>query len=590
MTLFSRLRLPETPPFSRPRDLAYAGGERPPAPTLVGLGLQHMATALALITYVLASAQIGDLDGETTRHLVTSTILGMAFATFFQSWGGRLGSGLLLVHMPDPLLILIAGLVTAEYGLGGMVAVGVVNGIVALCAGYLVPYLRAVLSPTVAGIVVCVAGVSLITPSLLHLAGLDDGTQVNGTEALVGACTLLVIVTLSIWGNRHSKLFALLAGVLVGVLLAAFLGLVDGLDRLATAPVFSLPHIPTPNFTVDPGVLVAIALLALMTQLDVFGSVVLLHKMNDSDWRRPHMKMIGAGMRATGIGNLLGAGLGAFPSAVSSANIALAHISRSTSRWIGLLAGALLFVAAFMPQLTLALTLIPEPVVGAVGLYAAAYLIVSGIELIASRALDARGIFMIGLSFVTGVGVIITPSLAELAPESIRFMAGNGIIVAGVTAIVLNLIFRLGTSRQAILRLDKADGPPASRQITDFVEEQGGIWNARRDAVRRAAQATLEAAEAICAAGGDRRLIEVKGSFDEFNLDFEIAHSGPPLDIDGGRTVSAANLLDLDDNAFRAALDHAMSDVSAALLARLADRVKSGTRGESSYLHLHFAH
>src|SRR3546814_4827647 len=127
--------------------------------------------------------------------------------------------------------------------------------------------------------------------------------------------------------------------------------------------------------------------------------------------------------------------MGAYPSAISSANIALSHISRSTSRWVGLLTALLLALIAFLPQVTLALTLIPTPVIGAVELYAAAYLIVSGIELVTLRAMDSRGLFMIGLSFVMGMGVIFLPGLLDLAPESIRFMAKKCIIVVGLHAL-----------------------------------------------------------------------------------------------------------------------------------------------------------
>ncbi|MFA5662658.1 solute carrier family 23 protein [Castellaniella sp.] len=590
MTLLSRLRLPASPPFRRPHDLVYADAECPPTATLFGLGVQHMATALALIAYVLAAAQIGELDGEATRSLVTATILSMALATFLQSWGGKLGAGLLLVHIPDPILVLVIGLVTARYGLGGLVLVGLVNGLVSICAGYLMPYLRALLPPTVAGVAVCVAGLSLITPGLEQIGGMDGHGQFNSTDVLVGLVTLAVIMVLSIWGNRRSKLFALLAGLFVGVVLAGLLGHLQGFEQLAAAPVFDLPSVPAPNFAVDPTVLIAIAVLSLMTQLDVFGCVVLLHKMNDSDWRRPDMQMIGAGMRANGLGNLLAGGLGAYPSAVSSANIALAHISRTTSRWVGLMIAALLALAAFLPQFTLALTLIPRSIIGAVGLYAAAYLIVSGIELIASRALDARGIFMVGLSFVAGLGVMFDPGLAEQAPEPVRFIASNGIIVAGLTAIILNLIFRLGISQHARLALADIDHAQMARAITDFVEGQGAAWNARRDVVRRAAQAALEAAEAIVAAGNNRRLLEIKGSFDEFNLDFEFTHDGAPLPVSRPETTVDAGLLELDDDAFEAAMARTLSGVSGVLLRRLADNLKSGQRGDTAYLQLHFAH
>lgn len=585
----SRIRLPALPAFKRPRELLYASDERPPAPTLAGLALQHLATALALIAYVLAAARIGGLDAEQTQTMITATILGMAVSTFLQSWGGRLGSGMLLIHMPDPLLVVLSGMLAGQYGLGGLVMVGVVNGIVAMGAGWLVPHLRSLLPPTVAGIVVCVAGLSLIAPALHHVSGLSDGGRLDRGNLLIGAATLAVIMGLSIWGSQRAKLFALLAGLVTGILLSAWLGKLHGLDALASAPVFGLPHPPLPDFGVDSGILLAVAVLALMTQLDVFGCVVLMHKMNDDDWHRPDMKMVAGGMRACGLGNFLSAWLGALPGAISSANIALAHISRSSSRWIGLLVAAALAAAAFLPQVSLALTLMPVAVIGAIEVYAAAYLIVSGIELIASRALDARGLFMIGLSFVLGIGVIFVPQLAELAPESMRMMAGNGIIVAGLSAIGLNLLFRLGTSRRARQSFDAGQrAQDLPQAIVDFVETQGAGWSARRDVVRRAAQAALEAAEAIQAGG--RRIEGVQGSFDEFNLDIELIHDGAPLSLIAAPAGAATDLLDMDEDAFQQALSQTLDGVSQAMLRRLADRLQSDRRGDGAYLKLHFDH
>ena len=476
-----KITLPPLPPSKRPPDLAYASSEIPPRFALIGLAFQHAATALALIAYVLASAKISGLSGEVTRSMVTATIIGMAMATFFQSWGGRLGSGTLLVHIPDPLLVVLSGMVAARYGAGGLVAVGLVNGAMALGAGYLVPRLRAVLPPTVAGVVICIAGLSLTASALSHTTGMGQTGEVDGRDALIGGCTLLVIMALSIWGSRRVKLFALLCGLVTGVALAAILGNLHGVEALATTPIFGLPHIPVPVLNVDPGLLVAIGLLAVMTQLDTFGSVVLMQKMNDSDWRRADMNIVGLGIRANALANLFGAWLGSYPNATSSANIALCHISRSTSRWIGLGTAGVLALLAFLPQVSMALTLIPTPVIGAVEIYAAAYLVVSGIELIASRALDSRGIFMVGLSFIAGMGVIFLPGLADTAPAYAQFLVKNGIIVAGITAISLNLLFRLGTSQRASQVLDtKAIDIPLTQQIVNFVESKGAGWSARR--------------------------------------------------------------------------------------------------------------
>ncbi|WP_144633944.1 uracil-xanthine permease family protein [Bordetella genomosp. 13] len=600
MPLLSRLRLPPSSASRRrPPDLVYAADERPGTGALLGLAVQHAATALGLIAYVLASARIAGLSVQDTSSLVTATVLGMGLATFLQAWGGRTGAGALIVHMPDAIIVMIAGTLLVQYGPGGLVLAGIVNGLVGLFIGQVIPRLRALFPPTVAGVVVCVTGLSLIAPALQHTAGLH-GNDFDGGSLLVGGVTLAVIVALSVWGSRRMKLFALLTGVLAGVALSGALGHLHGGEELAAAPYFALPSLVTPVFGVDPGLLVAVALLSVMVQLDTLGTAILLDKMDDADWRRADMRMVGRGMRAGSLANMAAGFFGGYPSVTSSANIALAHISRSTSRYVGLAAGALLALMALVPKSMLALTLIPTPVIGAVEIYAAAYLIVSGVELIASRAIDARGTFMVGLSFVAGVGVMLVPGLPGHFPPAMRFLVESGVIVSGLVAIVLNLVFRLGTSRRAQRDLaalpdDTARHAPhpvaggLAGALVDFVETQGAAWGARRDVVRRAAAAALEAAEAIAAAGGGRQVARIRGSFDEYNLDLELLHSGAPLQL-AGHAPAPADLLDADDEAFQAALDRALPGVSAVLLQRLADRLSAGQRNGQAYFRLHFDH
>jgi hypothetical protein len=289
------------------------------------------------------------------------------------------------------------------------------------------------------------------------------------------------------------------------------------------------------------------------------------------------------------MGDFVGAFLGSFPTFTSSANIALAHATRSTSRYIGLLTAGLLALVAFMPQATLALTLVPAPVLGAVELYAAAFLIVSGVELIASRAMDSRGIFMVGLSVCAGLTVMLMPGLARHAPEAMQVLLSNGFIVTGVTAVLLNLIFRLGTRQALEVAIDSSSGD-VNQQITDFVEVQGAAWAARRDVVHRAALAALEAVEAISASGG-RQVTGIQGSFDEFNFELALQHTGDPLfleRLEHHAPGDAEALWDADAEA----LEAAMQRVSGVLLRHLADRVtgEAASNGNYATLHLHFEH
>src|SRR3546814_19249593 len=81
--------------------------------------------------------------------------------------------------------------------------------------------------------------------------------------------------------------------------------------------------------------------------------------MNDADWRRTDVRMAGKGLRTNAVGNFIAAWLGGYPCTTSSTNVAVNHISQSTSRWVGLLTGVLIAVVAFLPQVKLALTLDP---------------------------------------------------------------------------------------------------------------------------------------------------------------------------------------------------------------------------------------
>jgi xanthine permease XanP len=328
-----------------------------------------------------------------------------------------------------------------------------------------------------------------------------------------------------------------------------------------------------------------VALIAILTQLDTLGSATILDKLDDADWKRANLQVVGGGVRANGLGDLCAGLFGSFPSCVSSANIALVYATRASARWVGLVTAALLALVAFMPQFTLALTLIPVPVLGAVALYAAGFLMVSGMEVLTSRAMDSRGIFAVGLSMSAGLAVMQLPQLTEKLPPSLHFLLGDGFVVSGLLVMALNLLFHIGTAQRAEQALHP-ESPELHAEITGFVERQGAAWGARRAVVQRAALAALEGAEAIASAGG-RTLTGIRGSFDEFNLDLELLHSGAPLALqDNTHTPAHATLLDGDDSA----LDAALAQISGRLLRHLADRVNATENNGQSLLRLHFEH
>lgn len=591
-TLVSRW-LPPSKPVRRPYELVYAADECPPTAALGLLSLQHAAIALALIAHVLAAAKIAGLSLPQTHSIVAMTLLGMALGTAAQAWGGRLGSGTLLVFQPDPMMITVAGAAIAAQGVGALVQVTVVTALVTMGLGPLMRHLRPLFPPPVVGTVICMGGLALVEPAVRNALGISEAgggaaplLRIDGISALISGCALACIVALSVWGGRRLRLLGLLAGIVGGLAIAALTGRLQGQDWLGSAPLLALPTPVAPSFSLGPEILMAIVLIAALNQLDNIGCLIVMDKTNNADWRRADMQMVGRGIRANGASDLISGLVGSFPTAPSSANIALVHATGSSARVIGLGAAALLLLVALSPKLTMALTLIPHEVLGAVELYAAAYLIVSGIETIATRALDSRGIFMVGLSLSAGLATLLMPGLSAGLPDSLRVLAGDGFVVTGLAVVLLNLLFRLGTRRSASQLLEPMGGP-LNHQITDFVERQGKAWSARAEVVQRAALAALEAAEALAAAGRGRPL-SMQGRFDEFNLDIELLHEGEALPLGAEAAPDIDALLDGEDDS---ALDAAMQRVSSVLLRHLADKVESSDIGGGhALLRLHFDH
>lgn len=583
-------RLPPSRPRRRPQELSYAADERPPLATMLTLGFQHSVMALALSAYALALAKGAHLDIDQTRALLAVTIITMAIGTFMQAWGGRFGSGSLMVHMPSPFILPLAVPVLEAVGPGGLVPITIVSAITTLIIAPLAQKLRGLFPPIVAGLVVLIGGLSLIREAFEHSMGLSEDMAIDMDSIVIAGVTLVLIMGLSVWGTRKMRLFALFAGIVGGVITAAFLGRLTGGAELLATPTFALPSLVTPRFDVPIGALIGLAFVALLVQIDSIGSFILIDKMDDADWRRADMKQASRGVLAAGITDFVGGLLGSTPTATSSANIGLTHASGSTTRYAGFAAAGILLLVAFLPKVTLALTLIPTPVIGAIELYAAAFLIASGVDLLASREMDPRGIFIVGISTVGGVGVLLMPGIAENAAPSIRHLVGSGFIVTGVLAILLNLLFRLGIKKSERIEIERGEGSqPLPIQVTDFVEAMGGAWAARRDVVRRAALAAVEASEAIEASGDGRKVIGIGGSFDELNFNIDLVHLGPPLPVGGSGPTDLAAILEGDDDS---AIDAAIQSVSGTLVTRLADRLKAekGPSPGTSVLHLHFDH
>src|SRR6202012_4792536 len=136
-----------------------------------------------------------------------------------------------------------------------------------------------------------------------------------------------------------------------------------------------------------------------------------------------------------------------------SSNVVFSLATGATSRIIAWPAGLICIALAFFPRLAAIFSIMPSPVMGAVIVYVACFMILGGIQVMLSRMLRARRIFVPGLALIFGLSVAMVPGLYAGLPASISPLFSSPLALCTVLVVVLNLLLRLGTSRHKVFEI-----------------------------------------------------------------------------------------------------------------------------------------
>lgn len=567
-------------PGRRPPELIYGLGDTVPAPALIPLAGQHAMLALTYLIYPLVALTEAHLDADATQAILTACTLCIGITTILQCIPSRFGSGYLGIHVPSPGAIPLAVQSLTIGGPGLMAANTLLMGVLQLLISRVVRPLRVLLPPEVCGVAVTMLGVSLAAPALRRALGMTGGhAAVEPGALLVSGLTVGLIVGVTVFAPRRFKIFAVLIGAAVGWA-TAVAGGIDPTEYgaiLSEVDVVALPHFSLPEVHIAPSLLPLMGLMVMMSVVDVLSTTVSLEKMNDADWRRADMNAAGRAVTTVGIGNVLNGLVTGFQASLSSASVGLAFATGATARIVGIGAGAVMLATAFFPKVIVALTLIPSPVIGGILLYTAAYLLVAGMDLILSRRLSERRIFLVGLSILAGLSVALLPINAQL-PTWAQPLFSTPLTVGACFAIVLNLLFRIGISRESGEAVPEEAN--AFLTVQSFLERQGGIWGARRDVVAAAIPVAAQALEVVRDTGVAHGPVELRARFDETHLDVFVLYEGEVLEAPKNRPSPEALLGDARE----------VAGFAAYMLTRLGDKVTFGRLGGRARITLRFDH
>jgi len=439
---------------------------------------------------------------------------------------------------------------------------------------------RFLVPPEVVGLIAFMVGASQATLAVSRFVGLDRVDQSpNPNYLFVASLTLAVLASLTVWGKGRLRLLSSMITIVFGYAIAAKFGFIgqEQWTHFQQASLLDFPRIHPPGLAFSPSLILPFAVLGLSAAMKAAGDLSVCEKISDTDWKHADLKRGRSALLTYGFGTTLSSMLGGVAIMSSSSNIGLSAATGATSRYINYACGGILIGLAFLPKVLSLIAMVPPPVAGAMFLLVVSYNLIAGMQIIMSRMMETRHTYIIGLSLLFGLSADTMPSAYAQLPAWLRPLFASGLTLATAMVVVLNAVFRIGISRRKTIELDST--PESADRLCAFIEEFGAQWGARREIVNRAVSAMLEFFESLIANDLAPSGMKVSGFLDEHRLDFVIRYRGESLDIPTERPQ-----INLDD-------DPAMvRKLSAYMLSRLADSVKSRHSAGFTEIEVHFEH
>ncbi|MEV0883286.1 nucleobase:cation symporter-2 family protein [Streptomyces microflavus] len=409
-------------------------------------GLQHVAAMYAGVVAppLIVGPAVG-LTATETAFLMGASLFTAGIATLLQTIGfWKVGARLPFVN----------GVSFA--GVAPMIAIGKDRGhdgiavifgaiIVASVLGFLLaPYfckLVRFFPPVVTGTVITLIGVSLLPVAFNWSQGgnatADDyGSMTNITMAAV---TLVIVLALRKLLRGFLQQIAILLGLVIGTLIAVPAGITD-FSAIKNADVVGFPTpfaFGGPQFEIAAIISMCIVMLVCMTEstadMLALGKIV---------GRPADEKIIEGGLRADTLGSAISPIFNGFMCSAFAQNVGLVAMTKIRSRFVVAAGGGILIVLGLVPVAASVIALVPLPVLGGAGIVLFGTVAASGIQTLATAAME-KGENALIVAAALGIGLIpiAAPQFYHAFPESLLVVLDSGISTGCVVAIVLNLAF-----------------------------------------------------------------------------------------------------------------------------------------------------
>lgn len=415
---------------------------RVPVAKAIPFGLQHIlamfVSNLAPIT-IIASA--GGLGQNEIAILLQNAMFVAGIATLIQLYPiWKVGAKLPIVMGVSFTFVTVLSTVAVNYGYPSVIGAVIVGGLFEGTIGLLAKYWRKIIAPIVAASVVTAIGFSLFTVGTRSFGGgyaEDFGSVEN---LLLGTITLVTCLLWNSLAKGYLKQLSVLAGLIVGYVVAIFMGKVDlsviFADGLVALPKL-LPY--TPEFNI--GAILSVCIIFLVSAAETIGDTTAM--VSSGLNREITDREISGSLGCDGYSSVFSALFGCPPVTSFSQNVGLIAMTKVVNRFTIMTGAICMILAGLLPPVGNFFASLPESVLGGCTIMMFGTILVSGMQMVGRAGFTQRNITIVALSLAVGIGFTSASEIDiwHVFPEMIQnVFSANVVAVVFVTSIILNLV------------------------------------------------------------------------------------------------------------------------------------------------------
>jgi uracil-xanthine permease len=470
--------------------------ERLPAGKLAALGLQHVLVMYAgAVAVPLIVGRALKLSPEHVAMLISADLFCCGLVTLIQALGATQWFGIKLPVMMGVTFASVAPMVTmanvnpgtsgAQLIFGSIIGAGVISILIAPMVSRMLRFFP----PVVTGTIIAVIGISLMriginwifgnpvgptAPNIVdpaYLKWLADVTSPGSalpplpkglalmptvpnpkyadlTGVGIAALVLAAILLIAKYARGFVANISVLLGIVVGAVVAAALGLMnfDKVGQAAWVDIVLPFQFGMPQF--DPVLILTMTLIMIVVMIESTGMFLALGEMTG---RQVGQADLARGLRTDGLGTLIGGIFNTFPYTSFSQNVGLVAVTGVRSRFVCVAGGAILIVLGLLPKMAALVESLPTVVLGGAGLVMFGMVAATGIRILGAVDFKTNRHNALVVAISIGIGMIplIAPNFKQWMPHAIHPVIESGILLASISAVLLNLFFNGAREDQA---------------------------------------------------------------------------------------------------------------------------------------------